>query len=84
MAHIKTAISLRESLLKEVDDLANELKISRSRLFSLAVEAYLQKYQNQSLLDALNAAYEDHSDPNEQSVQQKIRPKHKRLIEGEW
>ena len=38
MASIKTAISLQQSLFEQVDTLARELQVSRSRLFALAIE----------------------------------------------
>ena len=53
MAYVKTAISLQENLLTQVDTLARELDISRSRLFALAVEEFLKRHQNQDLLKAI-------------------------------
>ena len=84
MASIKTAISLQGSLLEQVDALARELDVSRSRLFALAAEEFIQRHNNQELLDAINAAYDDSPDEEEQAVLGKMRHQHKRLVENQW
>ncbi|HED03230.1 MAG TPA: ribbon-helix-helix protein, CopG family [Candidatus Fraserbacteria bacterium] len=84
MAHIKTAISLQKSLFEQVDALARELQISRSRLFVLAVEEYIRRRQNRQLLEAINAAYDDSPDPEEQTLLHKMRPQHRQLLKGQW
>lgn len=84
MANVKTAISLQQPLFEQVDALARELQISRSRLFVLAVEAFIQRYQNRKLLEAINAAYDDLPDPEEQSLRHKMRQRHRQMVEGQW
>jgi len=84
MNSTKTAISLQKSLLDRVDTLAQELDITRSRLFSLAVENFIQRHKNQKLLEAINSAYDDTSDPEEQIMLQKMRRKHKELVKEQW
>ncbi len=81
MASIKTAISLQGSLLEQVDALARELDVSRSRLFVLAAEEFIQRHKNQELLEAINAAYDDFPDPEEQAVLRGMRRQHRRLTE---
>lgn len=83
MAHVKTAISLREALFEEAEFLARKMKISRSRLFALALEEFIRHHQNQQLLEKLNAAYNDVLDPAEESLRRQMRRQHKRLVEGE-
>jgi len=84
MAYIKTAISLQETLLQQLDALAQELDISRSRLFTMAAEEFLQRYQNQKLLEAINAAYDDMPDAEEEALLQTRRRQHRQLVEGQW
>jgi len=84
MANIKTAISLQPSLFEQVEILAQELQISRSRLFALSAEAFIQRHQNQKLLAAINAACDDLPDAEEQSLRQKMRQQHRHLVEGQW
>ncbi|MFO7867306.1 MAG: ribbon-helix-helix protein, CopG family [Candidatus Aminicenantes bacterium] len=54
---MKTAVSIPDELFKEVDKLAKERKTSRSRIFSEAVQFYLEKIKSRKLLKELNAAY---------------------------
>ncbi len=84
MASVKTAISVRESLFDQVEALAGELQISRSRLFSLAIEEYLERHQNRELLREINAAYDDMPDPKEQEILQRMRRKQRQLVDEQW
>jgi metal-responsive CopG/Arc/MetJ family transcriptional regulator len=84
MAYVKTAISLRETLLQQMDEMARQLDISRSRLFALAAEEYLKRYQNQELLKAINAAYDDLPDPEEDNLQHRMRRQHRQMVTGQW
>lgn len=84
MASIKTAISIREPLFEQVEILARELNISRSRVFVLAVEEFLHRYQNRQLLEEINQAYDDLPDSTENSYLSKIRSHHQGMVEGEW
>jgi metal-responsive CopG/Arc/MetJ family transcriptional regulator len=84
MANIKTAISLHKSLFEQVDILAREMKVSRSRLFVLALEEFVRRYQNQQLLERINQAYQRPPDATEQKRLRKTRRSHRRVVEGEW
>ena len=84
MDNVKTAISIRKNLFEQAEDLARKLKVSRSRLFVLALEDYIRRQQNQELLDQINAAYADEPDSMEQTLRRKARRTHRRLVEGEW
>ena len=84
MANVKTAISLQQSLFEQVDALAQELQISRSRVFVLAVEAFIQRYQNRQLLEAINEAYDDLPDPEERTLRHQMRQGHRQMVKGQW
>jgi metal-responsive CopG/Arc/MetJ family transcriptional regulator len=85
MANVKTAISLQQSLFDRVDALARELTISRSRLFTMAVEEFIQRHENQKLLEALNAAYDDSPDSEEQVLLHEMRSKQRQIVqEDQW
>jgi metal-responsive CopG/Arc/MetJ family transcriptional regulator len=84
MANVKTAISLPQPLFDQVDALAKELQISRSRLFVLAVEHLIQRHQNHKLLQDINEAYDDLPDPAEQSLRDSMRQRHRQIVEGQW
>ena len=84
MSTIKTAISLRESLFEQVDALAQELDIPRSHVFVLAVEEFLQRYENRKLLEAIDEVYEDIRDREEEVYRDGMRRRHRRMVEGQW
>ena len=84
MAQVKTAISLPEPLFEQMEALARETNLSRSRLVALALEAFIQRHENQRLLARLNAAYEAAPDATERAVQQAHRRRHCAVVEGEW
>ena len=81
MGGVKTAISLDEELFNKVNKLANDLHVSRSRLFTIAVKDYLKKQENQSLLAQLNEAYSDYPDDEEKKVSKAMRAKHRKILE---
>lgn len=84
MVNVETVISLQRPLFDQVEALACEMQISRNRLFVLAMEQFIARYQNQRLLEEINAAYEDMPDPAEQDIQRRMRRQHRRLVEGQW
>ncbi|MDQ3461377.1 MAG: hypothetical protein M3498_19100 [Deinococcota bacterium] len=83
MATVKTAISLRESLFEQAETLAAEMKVSRSQVFALALEAFIERRQSQKLLERLDEAYRD-EDPVEERLRHHMRRRHQQLVEGEW
>lgn len=84
MANVKTAISIQQSLFEQAEALARELHISRSRLFALAVEDFMQRYENQRLLERINDAYADTTTPDEQALLRRMRRRQRQMVEGEW
>jgi metal-responsive CopG/Arc/MetJ family transcriptional regulator len=84
MQSVKTAISIQESLLEQAESLAHNMKISRSRLFALALEDYIHRQQNRELLAQINAAYADEPDLSEQTLLRNARRTHRQIVEGEW
>jgi hypothetical protein len=83
-ATIKTAISIRKSVLERAEILAHELNLSRSGLFELAVEDFIRQYESRRILRELNATYGDQPDPAEDERLTKSRKSHRRLVDGEW
>lgn len=81
---IKTAISLQKTLFEQAESLAQQLNMSRSHLFGLAIETFIKNHQNQILLDEINQAYSDQPDQNETILLSKMRKPHRKLVESEW
>jgi len=84
MGSIKTAISIDEPLFEQVENLAHELNISRSRIFAMAVTEFIQRHRNQQLLEAINAAYDDVPEISEESLQSKMRSKQLKMVRDQW
>jgi predicted transcriptional regulator len=59
VVHVKTAISLDESLFREAEDWAEKLGVSRSQLFARAVEEYVRRHENEELVRRLDEAHAD-------------------------
>ena len=84
MAHVKTAISLDKPLLEQIDLVAQEMGIPRSRLFVLAVEAFLEQRQNKQLLDKINQVYrENPPTEQEQAYLKEIQSLYDHMLENE-
>ena len=84
MQTVKTAISLDKALFQRMQDAAQRMKIPRSRLVALALEAYLRQQENRALLAELNAAYAAGPDADEQELLAQARRSQGRAVEGEW
>ena len=82
--NVKTAVSLRRELFEQGEALAGRLRISRSRLFALALEEFVRRHENRQLLERLNAAYGGGADPEEAALRPARRRWHRRLVIGEW
>ncbi len=84
MSNIKTAISLQKSLFEQVDNMAREMKVSRSRLFVMALEDYIRRHQNQALLEKINQAYQDTPDEVDKVRLDAMKKRQRKTVEGEW
>ncbi len=83
MPGVKTAISLDENLFERVNEIAKDLSVSRSRVFTLAVQDFIKKQENKSLLARLNEAYDDHPTEEENAFIESMRKSQKGISEQE-
>lgn len=58
---MKTAISLPDSVFEEAEALAQQLGLSRSELYTKALQAYLKRYNREQILLKLNRVYSEES-----------------------
>ncbi len=87
MAHVKTAVSIEESLFREAEAWAGKLGISRSQLFARAVAEYVRRRENEELLERLNEVHADGLDEDEKEFLERTMVYHGRLLEetgNEW
>lgn len=81
---MKTAISVADQLVQEADHAARELGVSRSRVFSIALENYLRARRNEKITEQLNRVYGGQPDPREQLIVAKFKSKFRATIKDRW
>ena len=81
MTHVKTAVSLQESLFSQAEALARELAMSRSRLYATALEAFIRRHESRRLLAQINAASEEPLSSEEAACQAQMRAYQRRRLE---
>jgi metal-responsive CopG/Arc/MetJ family transcriptional regulator len=81
---MKTAISINDGLLREADETARLMKLSRSRLFALAVGEFLKRRRREEMLLRLNEVYSDGVDPAEKSLVARIKSKLRPAVKERW
>ena len=81
---MKTAISISDMLLKEADETARLMGLSRSRLFSLAVGDFLQRQRRERMLLRLNEVYANGVEPAEKRLLKGIKAKVRRTVKERW
>jgi antitoxin component of RelBE/YafQ-DinJ toxin-antitoxin module len=57
---MKTAISINETIFNEAEDTAAEMGLSRSGLYTLAVEEYIRIHRSDTVTERLNQYYKGH------------------------
>jgi len=82
MPNIKTAISIEKPIFEKMDVLAKNFKVSRSRLFAMAAQEFIQRHNNAELLKLLNQAYEDLPEP--EPIVTMMRPNHYNMVKDQW
>ena len=83
MQKMKTAVSIQKSLFEQAERIARKMGISRSGLFSLALEDYLRREQNRELLIQINAAFTNEPDAAEKTLRLKLSDTHRRIVKGD-
>ena len=82
MANIKTAISIEKPIFDQMNVLAKDLNVTRSRLFAMAAQEFVQRHKNIKLLQLLNKAYSDL--PESEPIVSKMRPRHYKMVKEQW
>lgn len=82
MPNVKTAISIEKPIFDQMDALAKELKVSRSRAFAWAAQEFIDRHKNIELFEAINSAHDDL--PESEPVVSIMRSRHRRLVKDQW
>ena len=80
---MKTAISIPDPIFESAEKLAKRLGISRSQLYSNAVDALVEKHRYCGVTEQLDAVYAD--DPEVSSLEKGFEDLQAQVLdEGEW
>jgi len=69
---MKAAVSIPDPVFKAADELAQRLGVSRSRLYSVALQRFVQDHDEEAITAKINEVYANESstlDPILQSIQ---------------
>jgi metal-responsive CopG/Arc/MetJ family transcriptional regulator len=84
MAVIKTAISIDKDVFAQVDEAAREMRVSRSRVFALALEDFLKRRRNRLIEEQMDRALAEIFETTEdQKAQAAMKVKQRRIAERE-
>jgi metal-responsive CopG/Arc/MetJ family transcriptional regulator len=81
---MKTAISIDDSLLHEVDETARRMGLSRSGVFALAARELLRRNRSAKMLAELNRVYVGEPDSAEKQAVKAIKRKVRAAIRDAW
>jgi metal-responsive CopG/Arc/MetJ family transcriptional regulator len=84
MLAVKTAISIEKNLFEQAENIAKSMKVSRSRLFVIALQDFIAHKNNREMLARINAAYDDEPDKTEQTLRSKSLRQHRQIVGKEW
>ncbi len=81
---MKTAISIDDRLLQEADETARVLGLSRSRLFALAVGAFLQEQRREQMLARLNEVYANDAESAKKRLLNGMKASVRSTVKERW
>jgi len=84
MRAVKTCITIEKDLFAQADKMARTMKVSRSKLFVIALQDFMEHQKNKEMLAQINAAYAEEPDATEQTMHRKFGRQHRSLVEGGW
>ena len=80
---MKTAVSLDDDLLRQADEAARQMGLSRSRLFAVAISEFLHRKKQEQMLLQLNEIYAEGMTPVEKRLLKRMKAKVRRITERE-
>ena len=83
-SNMKTAISIDNGLLQQVDETARLMGLSRSRLFALAVGDFLERRRREHMLLRLNEVYTSGMEREQERLLKGMKAKVRRTIKERW
>ncbi len=84
---VKTAISIDAELFEKAEERASKMGVSRSELFSRAVEKLVRDEESREIFETLNESHADGLDEEEREYLSRMKAYHARLLDetgNEW
>lgn len=81
---MKTTISIDDRILREADETARRIGLSRSRFFAMAAGDFLQRRRQEQMLLRLNEVYLSEQKPAEKRLLRGIKAKTRRTVKDRW
>jgi metal-responsive CopG/Arc/MetJ family transcriptional regulator len=69
---MRSTVTIRDDLFEAADRVAARLGISRSRLYQIALEAYLRRLEEEALTEQMNALVTQAGEPSDEAFRQTI------------
>jgi hypothetical protein len=82
MSNVKTAISIEKPVFDQMDNLAKNLKVSRSRLYTMAAKEFIHRHNSLELLKLINEANEDL--PETEPTVAMMSATHYEMVKDQW
>ncbi len=76
-------VKVTKSLAKKVETTARQMQVSSDKMVSLALEDFIERKQNKTLLDAVNKAYSDAPSDEEKGELGLMKNKSAKVLD-EW
>jgi predicted transcriptional regulator len=80
---MKTAVSLDDDLLKQADEAARQMGLSRSRFVAAAISEFLHRKKQEDMLQQLNDIYAEGITPVEKRLLKGMKSKVRAIAERE-
>lgn len=85
MTTVKTAISIDDLWFQRAEQMAAEMKISRSHLFLLALQQLFEEYESRKMIEKVNEVYANESVQAEtREMALRMRAQQRKLVEDAW
>ena len=81
---MKTAISIPDKIFKSADNIAHKMGISRSELYTKAIEEYIKDLSAEQITEKLNEIYNDDQNNENMSNLMKIQLKSLKISKDNW
>jgi metal-responsive CopG/Arc/MetJ family transcriptional regulator len=75
---------MEKPLFEELEALADEMAVSRSRLISLAAQEFIERYKSRKLLEAMNAALDGLPDQDDEELMIRMKSRHREIVKDQW